>query len=78
MIRHPNTGSAFNPNRAPVPGAHITEGVGIDELLRVLRQRRHAEQELVLTEGTWVNGLAKSIGVYQADQEGEEPDVSTN
>lgn len=68
--------ATFNPERAPVLGTNITEGVSLQEMIDFMRDR-HDEMKLVVTDGTWVNGLAKSVGLIPAEQQGE-TDVPTD
>lgn len=74
-LRRLPTGPDFNPDRAPIRGARITEGIGIDELFDHIRTQRHIEQASKL--GTAASVFATKLGLLAETEEGE-TDVPTN
>lgn len=75
--RNHNVPASFNPEHAPVIGTNITEAISLDEVIEFIRDRSDEEIKLVVTDGTWINGIAKSAGLLPKEPEGE-PDVPTN
>jgi hypothetical protein len=62
-------GYRLSRERVPVPGAHITEAISLEELMS-FRRDKEKQLALVLTDGSAANMLAKTLGLLP-DKKGD-------